>query len=136
MNFQETIEILEEVPGGPDLLAWFDGLPEFGDAEVVSLHLDREADSYLTLKVAKPGRSALVTIVIDHWIDVSVRGFSKQNVIAALRLRTAEDRSIESWELGVGCAPGKVEIELAPCFGAYGSIRANLKQIRLEPTLG
>jgi hypothetical protein len=29
----ETVEILAGLPGGPELLAWFGGVPNFGDGE-------------------------------------------------------------------------------------------------------
>ena len=36
------IEVLSEIPGGADLLAWFGGyLPSFHDAEILGLELDR-----------------------------------------------------------------------------------------------
>jgi hypothetical protein len=32
---EETIAILNEIPGGRDVIAWFGGRPEFGDAELL-----------------------------------------------------------------------------------------------------
>ncbi|WP_020180097.1 hypothetical protein [Methylopila sp. M107] len=132
MSFDATIELLKVIPGGEELLGWFEGPPDFHDAEVLSLHLDRDAESSLTLMVFGRRQNARVTFVLDQWIDVALRGFSDQNVVAGLTLRPPAERLMEPWELGVGARPGEVEIVLTPCFGAYGSIRANLKAIRLE----
>jgi len=61
-----------------------------------------------------------------------VSGFSQQNVISGLIIRRAGERDIAIWEIGVGCKPGEHEIELEPCFGAYGIIRATLVKARLQ----
>ena len=130
---QNLAASLADIPGGRDLVDWFKGAPEFGDAEIVSLLLDREGPSRLRIALNVRGRCAIVTIEMAAWIDVDVRGFSRQNVIDGLTLRRADEREVEPWELGVGCEPGEWLIELGPCFGAYGSIRANIVRIVIEP---
>lgn len=127
----ETATLLQTVPGGAELLEWFTThvnhppLPNFGDAELVSLHLDRKGSSTIEIEVGL-GTPAIVTLVLGDWIDINISGFSHQNVMSGLTLRRAGERLVEPWELGVGIKPGQVEIELAPCFGAYGTIRATL----------
>jgi hypothetical protein len=66
------------------------------------------------------------------WIDVEMRGFSGQNVIDGLKLWRADEREIKPWELGVGYKPGEWLIELGPCFGAYGTIRADIARIVID----
>jgi hypothetical protein len=38
-------EILRQIPGGPELVAWFGHVPAFHDAEVLSVALDRKGPS-------------------------------------------------------------------------------------------
>jgi hypothetical protein len=132
-ELKETAAVLMKIPGGPELLEWCDGAPEFGDGEVVSLVLDRAGSSCLSIRLERLRKSAIVKFTLAAWIDVAVRGFSHQNVIGGLKLSPAGDRQIELWEQGVGCTPGELEIELEPCFGAYGTIRANVTSITITP---
>jgi hypothetical protein len=133
-ELKETASLLAVIPGGPELLEWFDSVPEFGDGEVVSLVLDRAGQSRLSVRLEHFGKTAVIGFELGPWIDVALRGFSDQNVIGGLKLRRPGDRKIEPWEIGVGCKPGDVEIELEPCFGACGSIRANISAITLNLT--
>jgi hypothetical protein len=133
-NSDETASLLSELPGGRELLQWFAGEPDFGDAEIVSLHLDRKGPSTLRIEIGRGARYAVITFLLGHWIDVSLRGFSDQNVIGGLALKRAGERELAPWEMGVGVLPGDTEIELAPCFGASGTIRARVLGVNLEPT--
>jgi hypothetical protein len=128
----ETAALLEAVPGGRELLKWFSGAPNFGDAEIIAVHLDRVKPSTLVLEVQSRSGSAIVTLVLGDWIDVSIRGFSHQNVIGGLVVRRAAEREIAPWEIGVGAIPGAVEIELKPIFGACGIIRATLVSVAVQ----
>jgi hypothetical protein len=131
-DVSETARLLESVPGGKDLVGLFSGALDFGDAEIVALDLDREGPSALVIKVCNTAQPALVTFALGHWIDVQLMGFSHQNVIGGLTLRRTTEREAAPWELGVGFVPGKVEIELKPCFGANGVIRANLLSVSVQ----
>jgi hypothetical protein len=128
----ETASLLASAPGGQELLKWFSGLPNFGDAEIIALHLDRKGPSSLIVEVYQPSRKALVTFVLGDWIDVRMTGFSHQNVIGGLILKRAGEREIAPWEVGVGATPGDIEIELQPCFGASGVIRATLLRVEMK----
>lgn len=123
---------LAEIPGGRDLVEWFEGEPDFGDAEVVSLCLYRDGPSLLRIEIEHRGKYAHVVFELTAWVDASLNGFSHQNVISGLQLRRADNRDVQVWEQGVGCQPGKWLIELEPCFGAYGTIRADIARIVLE----
>lgn len=129
---EELAESLAVIPGGRDLIDWFEGSPSFHDAEIVSLHLDRSGSSTLRVALDQGQKSAIITFELTAWIDADLRGFSHQNLVEGLRLRRAEEREIQPWELGVGCTPGDWIIELTPCFGAYGTIRADIVQIIME----
>jgi hypothetical protein len=132
-ELRETATILTKIPGGPELLDWCDGVPDFGDGEVLSLALDRAGQSYICIRLDRLRKSATIKLTLAAWIDVAIRGFSHQNVIGGLKLRPASNRQIEIWERGVDCMPGELEIELEPCFGAYGTIRANVSSITITP---
>jgi hypothetical protein len=131
-ELKETASLLMAISGGAELLEWFGGVPEFRDGEIVYLVLDRAGQSRLGLQLEHFGKKAVINFEFGAWIDVDVRSFSHQNVIGGLKLRLAGDRNIEPWEKGVGCKPGSVVIELEPCFGAYGSIRADISSINLH----
>ena len=128
----DTASLLATVPGGRELLSWFSGVPNFGDAEVIALHLDRAKPSTLLLEVPSRSGVAIVTLELGDWIDVRIRGFSRQNVIDGLVLRRGGERELAPWEIGVGAKPGEIEIELKPIFGAYGVIRATLLSVAMQ----
>jgi hypothetical protein len=122
---------LATIPGGRSLLEWFGDVVDFGDSEVVRVVLDRQGLSQLVIALDWPEKSAVVTFDLSEWIDVDLRGFSHQNVIGGLVLEHAADRDVDPWEKGVGLVPGDWIIRLAPCFGAAGTIRANIKKITI-----
>ncbi|MDH7796221.1 MULTISPECIES: alkyl sulfatase dimerization domain-containing protein [unclassified Beijerinckia] len=135
----ETEEILAETEGGQQILDWLASFPgylhagaAFGDFEVVSFHLRRESPSELVLNLPDSPRPVTVTFTLGDWIDTRIEGFSHQNVIGGLRLRRAGLRDTQLWEQGVGMVPGLIEIELEPCFGANGVIRATLQKVHLQ----
>lgn len=132
---EELVAALSAIPGGRDLIDWFIGAPSFHDGEVISISLTRCGSSFLRIALDQGRKSAVISFELTHWIDVNVLGFSNVNVIEELKLRRAEEREIQPWELGVGCQPGEWVIELLPCFGAYGSIRANIARIVIDQTL-
>ena len=113
----------------------FKGVPDFHDAEVMKLHLNRDEPSALVVKLVSTAVPTFVTFVMDHWIDVELSGFSQQNVIFGLSLRRTTKRTVAPWDVGVGLAVGGVEIELEPCFGANGMIRANLLKVAVRDRL-
>jgi hypothetical protein len=138
----ETAEILKDLPGGPELLAWFGGVPNFGDAEVLGLHLDRAGPSQLlVLAISSAGgldfgevfKRAIVTFNLVDMIDVAIEGFSHQNVIESLKLRRAPKREVHPSLLGIGTVDGDLQIELEPCAGAFGKIRASVIGVSFEP---
>ena len=121
-----TAEILAEVPGGADLVAWFGRVPSLHDAEVLSVHLDRAAESCIrihtwqvTNSVNEKGyfildKHVVVTFGLEKISASKFEGFSGQNVISGFELvrhRSADDTSIDLWRN-----------QFPPCLGDYGLI--------------
>jgi hypothetical protein len=141
-SLEDTISILNEIPGGREVVGWFGGWPEFGDAEVVELRLVRKGPSRLRLAAmvseggkhqGRPFKHAVFDFSLRDMIDVHLDGFGRQNVVGGLRLRRAPDRAMHPSLLGHAPVPGEVEIELAPCAGAFGTIRCTIAKIAITP---
>jgi hypothetical protein len=133
-----------DVTGGDELLAWFGEVPSFHDAEILSLSLQRTGASELKIhgwvmtgEVDPDGycvldRHAIVTFRFIDIMDLQLDGFSQQNVIAGLRLQRATDRG----RTGYYALPEEeddIEVELLPCYGLDGFIRAKEVAISLVP---
>src|SRR4051794_12581259 len=96
-NAQES-SIYGDVSGGAELVRWFGQVPSFHDAEILSLHLRRRAESVLRLhgwintgQVGQGGyfvldRHAIVTFTLSEVMDLQLDNFSPQNVIGGLVL--------------------------------------------------
>ena len=132
------------VVGGDELLAWFGQVPTFHDAEIVSLSLNRVGASELRIHgwvmtddVDPRGsfvlnKHAVVSFKFTDIMDLQLDGFSRQNVIAGLVLQRATDRD----RAGYYALPeeeGDIEVELLPCYGLDGFIRAKKIEIAFEP---
>jgi hypothetical protein len=128
------------VVGGNELLRWFGQVPTFHDAEIISLSLNRTGTSELRLHawimtndVDPRGyivldKHAVVSFTFTDIMDLQLDGFSRQNVIAGLVLQRATDRG----RAGYYALPeeeGDTEIELLPCYGLDGFIRAKKIEI-------
>ena len=138
-----TILVLESIPGGSELVDWFGGWPAFGDGEILHLNLNRRGAS-LTVGTmvsekgfygGEPYKEALITFAFKNGdaIDVSLQGFSHQNVMGWMWLRFAEPSEMPRSLVGVGLGQGDIEIEIGPCFGAFGTIRATIEKITVTP---
>ncbi|RDJ24222.1 hypothetical protein DWF00_03845 [Bosea caraganae] len=66
-------------------------------------------------------------------IDVSLQGFSHQNVIGGMSLRFAKDSAVDGRLVGFGLGQGDIEFEIEPCFGAFGTLRASVEKITITP---
>ena len=136
-NPHESIACYEAVPGGREVLAWFGALPTFGDSEILSLHLNRKGASVLRLYAMRLAdgvrHHAIVTFSLEGISHLALEDFSHQNVIGGLILRRGPrqpDYRPQFWH-----APPEpdFEIELEPCFGLEGIIRAKSIRIDLAP---
>ena len=139
---EETIALLKTIPGGSEVVAWFNGWPGIGDAEVLELHLVRRGPSLLRIsamtndgeKVGPPYKGAVFDFALRDMVDVNLEGFSHQNVIGGLRIDRSTDQPVHPSLLGIGLVRGEVEIELWPCAGAHGMIRCTIDKIVITPT--
>ncbi|MCJ2047852.1 immunity 50 family protein [Methylobacterium sp. J-078] len=138
-------DIYAEVSGGPELVRHFGQVPSFHDAGVLSLHLNRNGPSALRLhgwsntgrlgadRALALDRHAIVTFTLEGLMDLQIDGFSIQNVIGGLILRRAPDRLERQGCLAFDPQPQDIEIELVPCYGLNGLIRARSVAITFEP---
>jgi hypothetical protein len=138
----ETVDLLQQIPGGAALLPWFGGAPRFGDSEVLDLCLNRTGLSRLRLVLYRAVdhtsekrelEQIVVAFSLRDMIDVDLKGFSRQNVVGDLVLRRARHQHLDPSLLGIGSAPGEVEIVIEPCAGAFGVIRATIASISFAP---
>jgi hypothetical protein len=65
-------------------------------------------------------------------IDVTIEGFSHQNVVGGLTLRRAPNKATDPSLKGIGLKDPEFEIALAPCAGAFGTIRASITNISID----
>ena len=94
---------LEAVEGAKNLRDWFGYWPNFHDAEVISLHLNRSATSSLLLhtwEMTKEtdehgyyvlAKHVVVEFVLEEILDLSLSGFSHQNVLFGLAVHRIEN---------------------------------------------
>jgi Immunity protein 50 len=144
MTTDNEPSIYEEVSGGADLIRWFGEVPSFHDAEILSLHLRRKGPSVLRLhawintrEVGQDGylvldRHAVVTFTLSEVMDLQLDNFSIQNVIFGLVLRRAPNRPERRGYL-TDPRPQDIEMELQPCYGLSGLIRAREVSVVFEP---
>lgn len=121
-----------DVEGADALFEWFGYWPDFHDAEVLSVHLDRGGTSSVVIHTWEATgqadskgyysqrKHALVSFLLDGVTDVEPCGFSGQNVISG-----AEIERIDS----------EFSPALGPCFGLSGRLRAAKLRIRIEPAI-
>lgn len=128
-----SAEVISDIPGGPELLQWFAGrLPQFHDAEVLSLVLDRNGASAILKLHAFEMTSDLDArgyfiftrhVVVGFklsWIgSMELDGFNHQNVLDSLVISRIGD--------------GEVRLDLEPIYGLGGFIQAREMEITMEP---
>ena len=103
-----------DIPGAPDVVAWFGYWPSFHDAEVLSITLDRSSPSRIvvdtrtrTNEVDAGGyyvldKHAIVTFVVEDVLldregitNTQIDGFNHQNVLFSLTVR----KTLEGYDL-------------------------------------
>jgi hypothetical protein len=143
----KAAETLARLPGGDDLIRWFGAVPTFHDAEIVELSLRRRAPSILRVhtwitraEVDQRGyyvrdKHVVVAFALERIIDLQLEGFSGQNVIYGLTLRSAPERPERRPYYWLDPSPDDLEIELEPSFGLDGTIRCQQVRIDLHPGL-
>ncbi|MFZ0479275.1 MAG: Imm50 family immunity protein [Terriglobales bacterium] len=119
-----------EIPGVVELRDWFGYWPDFHDAEVISLHLNRRGNSFLrvhtwdaTKEVDEKGnyvqtKHVVVEFILESVSDLSLNEFSGQNVISGL---------------GIEKTASGFRLELGACYGLAGTIDAERVSLRTTP---
>jgi hypothetical protein len=145
MALQESLAVYQSIPGGPELLAWFGGVPTFHDAEILCLKLDRSGPSTLVIhgwvmtdKVDAEGyfvldRHVVVTFLLEEIADLRLEGFTAQNVIHGLRLRRLPLPTSTRDLASIHRAGEVIELALDDCYGLSGVIWARSASVRFEP---
>lgn len=146
MPYDPNASIYREVPGGLELVRWFGEVSSFHDAEIISLEFSRRGIRRLGVhgflmsdKIDERGfgvheKHAVVTFALEDIMDLQLDGFSPQNVIFGLQLQRATDRGRANYYC-LAESPQDIEIELEPCYGLHGVIRAKRISISFEPGL-
>ena len=133
-------EVLDAVPGGPELRAWFDGrVPSFHDAEVLSVTLDRAEPScvlrvhafQMTSEVNSDGvyilkNHAVVTFRIGAITAMELDGFNHQNALMGLSITSGQT------EVFGGDVVEIFRIELDPAYGLAGFVEGQSLSIGFE----
>lgn len=121
---------LLDVPGAKELYDWFGYWPNFHDAEILSLHLNRQGTSSLRLHtweltkdVDQKGhyvtkKHVIVEFSFKSISGLALNGFNHQNVI---------------FELAIEKTPTTLRIDLGECYGLAGNIDAEEISIALTP---
>ncbi len=103
-----------DVPGAAELVARFGGWPDFQDAEVRSVHLNREGPS--RIRVAT--KQAVVTFVLGGVAELALNGFNGRNALSALTLtKNSNGYMLELW----------------PGHGISGTITARSVRVEFVP---
>jgi hypothetical protein len=126
------LEVTDEVPGTPELIAWFGYWPSFHDAEVLDLELHRTGNSRIRIhafemtdQVNAQGffvciKHVIVNFVLEGVTNLHLDFFNGQNVISGLRLK----QTVEGYE-----------VILERSHGMEGSITADRIHLELQPGL-
>lgn len=121
---------VEEISGATGLYEWFGYWPDFHDAEILSLYLNRSGPSILqiytwdtTKEIDARGfyvqrKHAVVEFVLNGMAELDLNGFSCQNVISGL--------AIERTSSGF-------RVVLGACYGLAGSLEAETLAFRITP---
>src|SRR5262249_26734004 len=118
------------IQGAADLHDWFGYWPNFHDAEIISLHLNRNGNSSIrvhtwemTNEVDQNGyfvqtKHLVIEFILENVLGLNLSGFNHQNVVF--------DIGIEKTDLGF-------RVTLGGCYGLEGTIEAERISLRLAP---
>jgi hypothetical protein len=141
-------DVLNSIPGGPELLAWFGYVPSFHDAEIIDLHLNRSGPSTLRIHTWEMDpdhrtedwppftKHVIVTFALEEIIGLDLEDFSPQNVIMGLELKRGKEQIPSfgmAWRDKPPTPPEFYEVNLVPLYGLAGTIRARRVSISLAP---
>lgn len=110
-----------KIEGWDQIIQWFgNDLPDFHDAEILSLTLSRNGESILRVYPYCPSKPTTVEFYLEDITDLELSDFSGQNVISSLTLERVSDQTNEP----------VTRIRLGPCYGLSGWIDA--RRVRVE----
>lgn len=103
-----------DVPGAAELMAQLGSWPDFQDAEVRSVHLNREGPS--RIRVAT--KQVVITFILGGVTELALNGFNGRNGLSALTLtKNAAGYMLELW----------------PGHGISGTITARSVRVEFVP---
>ena len=115
-------ELLDTLPGAQQLAEEFGRLPDFHDAEVISLVLRRTGVSTLIIQPFPPDNPRVVEFTLVGLTDLELFDFSSQNVINSLSVERVTNTA----------AKQVFRLHLSPCYGLSGWIEAENISIKLH----
>ncbi len=122
--------ISEQIPGADAITAWFGYWPDFHDAEILELHLNRFGSSWIkiyawntTKRTDDKGyfiteKHAVVTFFFDKVSDLQFADFSSQNVIGGLTISRCDN---------------ELRLSMSPCYGLSGFLQGIISKVELSP---
>ncbi|HEX4197840.1 MAG TPA: Imm50 family immunity protein [Caulobacteraceae bacterium] len=127
-----NVDLLNLVPGGPELLAWFGYAPRFHDAEVLGVILDREGATCaikvhgfeMTNDVDARGcfvltKHVVVTFVLGELTEIELDGFNFQNAVMGISIERGSD--------------AQFRMEIDPAYGLGGVVEGRSLEIAIAP---
>ena len=127
-----NIDLLNGLPGGPELVEWFGYAPRFHDAEVLGVVLDRDGPTCslkvhafeMTNAVDANGyfvctKHTTVTFLFGDLTELQLEGFNRQNALMGLRVQRGLD--------------AQFRMEIDDAYGLGGVIEGRSLEIRIEP---
>jgi hypothetical protein len=103
-----------DLPGAAELVAQFGSWPGFEDAEVRSVHLNREGPSRIRVET----KQVVVTFVLGGVTELALNGFNGRNALSALTLAKNSTGHI---------------LELWPGHGISGTVTARSVRVEVVP---
>jgi hypothetical protein len=112
--------------GAASLVGLYGDTPSFHDGEITDLNLRRKGESKLRVRIPFPDiyghGSVFVTFEIGQVLDVSLEGFSPQNVIFSLNVMPNPPNAEREAHYGIMREQNDVKIELEPTWGVGGHL--------------
>jgi len=103
-----------DVPGAAELVARFGVWPSFENAEIRSVHLNREGPSRIRVGT----KEVVVTFVLGGVTELALNGFNGRNALSALTLtKNSTGHTLELW----------------PGHGISGTITARSVRVEFVP---
>lgn len=114
-----TETISQQIPGSDSIHAWFGYWPDFHDAEILELHLNRTGLSWIKIYAwTMTNKTAVVTFFFEKLSDVELSDFSQQNVISGLTISRSDN---------------EIRLTMSPCYGLSGFLQGIVTKVELSP---